>query len=175
MQRRAEYCASKAEEAGAEDIYFRTRGKTMRIALVFALGNLYHLTFDTVRERGLRRRTKNRWNPDCALATRLKSRFSDSTCLAEASFPDGPVPAAVRRHYRAWRMGIDSTAEESEVQRRERRNRSKIGREERIEIEERERSRAEIRITGTAARLEMRSQARGERRKEAKAPRTGRR
>jgi len=55
------------------------------------------------------------------------------------------------------------------VQRRERRNRSKVGREERIEIEERERSRAEIRITGTAARPEMRSQ--GEARREEKGSR----
>lgn len=53
------------------------------------------------------------------------------------------------------------------MQRRERRNRSKVGRGERIEAGERERTRAEIRITGTAARPEMRSQARGERREEA--------
>lgn len=51
------------------------------------------------------------------------------------------------------------------MQHRERRNRSKIGRGERIG--EKERVSTEIRITGTATRPEMRSQARGERRKEA--------
>lgn len=76
----------------------------MRI-VAFALGNLYH----SIRyAKGDLVNGKNRWNPECALAVRLKSRFSDSTCLPEASFPDGPVPTALPWHYRARRMGIDS-------------------------------------------------------------------
>lgn len=80
----------------------------------------------------------------CAGSEIKKSRFSDSTCLPEESFPDGPVPAALPRHYRARRMGIDfdDGRRERDEQRRERRNRSKIGRGERIELGERERESA---------------------------------
>lgn len=76
----------------------------MRIA-AFTVGNLYHSMIRFAKRDLVN--GKSRWNPECALAVRLKSRFSDSTCLAEESFPDGPVPAALPRHYRARRMGID--------------------------------------------------------------------
>lgn len=150
-------------------IYLRTRGKAnrdRRPALrseIFIIWRLIRFA----RGKGDLVNGKSRWNLECALAARLKSRFRDSTCLPEESFLDGPVPAAaLPRRYRARRMGIDSDSggEESTG---ERRNRSKVGRGERIGIgEEGERVRAEIRITGTAARLEMPSQARGARREE---------
>lgn len=132
MQHLAEYCTSKAEEAGAEDIYLSQdarKGYANRDSEIFIIRHSI---------RWPRQRSKSRWNPECALATRLKSRFSDSTCLPEASFPDGPVPAAVRRHYRARRMGIDSDGgrrERGAAWDRKRRNRSKVGRRGRIETE----------------------------------------
>lgn len=49
MQHRAEYCASKAEEAGAADIYLSQMREERWPS---RLGNLYHSTFDTVREGG---------------------------------------------------------------------------------------------------------------------------
>lgn len=109
MQRRAEYCASsKAEETGAEDHLFisRTRGKAARIARP-SRSEIFIIRRSIRFARGDLVNDKSRWNPDCALAAGLKSRFSDSTCLPEESFPDGPA-ALPRSHYRARRMGIDS-------------------------------------------------------------------
>lgn len=100
-----------------------------------------------------------RSNPECTgCEIKVADDLDDTaTCRFGESLPDGPVPAALPRSYRARRMEINATTTDRERgATQERRNRSKVERGGRTEI--RESPCAGIRITGTA--LEMRSQAR---------------
>lgn len=111
---------------------------------------------------------KNRWNLACVLIVRLKDRDCDFSIiyndLLEESLPNGPVPAALARP-----MGID-LVDDGQKAVQKRRNRSKDWKR-RKDGNKKERGNKNNKNGSSLA--EMRSQARGERRKEAS--RTGRR
>jgi len=76
-------------------------GDAERPRATFALRNLYYSSFDTVRGR-----SRNLGMREIKVADDLDAV---ATCRFGESFPDGPVPAALPRRYRARRMGIDAT------------------------------------------------------------------
>lgn len=82
------------------------RGCGEAVIAAFALRNLYYSSFDTVRGKSLNARIRNAPDREIKVADDLDAA---ATCRFGESFPDGPVPAALPRRYRARRMGIDAT------------------------------------------------------------------